>query len=241
MNLRELLDELRNNILRDTSYTVDQRGDENLWSDETLVRYINDAQSQFAARTLCLRDETTPAITQVALVAGQDTYTLDDRVVAVLGARIGNRHLARTTYGGLMKAGAGSLTLASPVNEYHHSSQAYRFYTDRESGKVGVWPAPDLNHLGTLVLRVARKPLTPLVVTNLKAEPEVKEEFHLDLLEWAAWRALRNHDRDAENVIKANSHRARFNDAVTNLAEESKRLLASDIQFDIRTNWSNWS
>lgn len=237
MDVGELLSELRSNILRDVSDELSPQDAGRLWSDPTLVRYINDGQNQFAVKTLFLRDETTPAITQLTLVEGQEVYPLDPRVVAVLGARTDRIHLSRTTYGGLL-SNAGDLTIGGLRRGPCANGQPVRFYTDRETGKLGVWPAPDASWAGkVLTLRVARKPLKPLLAADLKAVPEIPEEYQLDILEWAAWRALRNHDVDGENMAKANSHKKRFEDTANELARQARRLLAQDIQFDVRTNW----
>lgn len=238
MNLQELLHELRCNILRDTSDEVNARNVMQLWDDPTLVRYINDAQSRFAVDTCLLRDETTPEVTRVTLVEGQESYAMDQRVIAVYGVRTTNRHLSRTTYAGLF-SNRGDLTLGDVrVGPTTHGAPRM-FYTDRESGKLGVYPAPDAEYAGqVLIMRVARKPLNRLELDNLKGVPEIPEEFHLDMLELAAWRALRNHDVDAENMNKASMHKKRYEDAVKDLSRKAKRLLAQDIQFDVRANWS---
>lgn len=238
MDLGELLEELRENILRDTSDEVGPRSDIELLSDRTLVRYIQDGVVKFAVATLCIRDETTPEVTRIILREGEDTYPLDPRVVALFGARVGNTHLRRTTYPGLLRH--SDVSLATSIETWGRANTAAPavFYTDRESGKVGVYPRPNAELEGAeLILRVARKPLAPLVPTRLKDVPEVPEEYHLDVLEWAAWRALRNHDADIESVSKASSHKRRFEETVGELSRQAKRLLAQDVQFDVNSHW----
>ena len=65
MNLGDLIEELRENILHDRSDRVEGSEDDQLWSDKTLVRYINEAQTRFAKKTTCLRSKIT-----VRLIAG---------------------------------------------------------------------------------------------------------------------------------------------------------------------------
>ena len=239
MRLEELLDELRGNILRDVSDEVGGQNGGDLWSDRTLVRYIEDGVVRFAAQTCCLRDDTTPELTQITLQAGVDQYALDPRVIAVLNARFpGAYFLSRTTYGGLF-SNRGDLTIGNPVRD-SHAGCPRQFYTDRQTGYLGVFPTPGQGDEGKVVhLRVARKPLKPLTTSDLQAVPEIPEEYQLDVLDWAAYRALRNHDTDAENMAKANSHKNRFEDTVAELSRQAKRLLAQDIQFDLRANWEN--
>ena len=233
MNLQELLEELRENILRDVSDAVSSSAEDFLFSDKSLVRYIDEAHTRFATLSLCLRDETTPEITEVVLAPGQEQYALDPRVVAVLGARMGNRHLSRTTYGAITSP--SSSVVVGAAGTTCAVGRPYLFYTDRETSKLGVYPVPtEEEHLR---LRVARKPLETLTVNALRAVPEIPSEWHLDMLEWAAYRALRNHDADVENMAKANSHKKRFEDTVLELQRQSKRLLLQDLQFNVDANW----
>jgi hypothetical protein len=236
MNLEELLEELRENILRDTSDEVGHNPDSYLTDTRSLVRYIQDGVVKFAVNTLCIRDESTPAVTRVALATGVESYDLDPRVVAIFGARIGATHLRRTTYSGML--GTSDRAHSRPIEDWGRRATPMWFYTDRESGRMGVYPAPDDSLDGyELILRVARKPLEPLTAADLKAVPEIPEEYHLDVLEWAAWRALRNHDADLESMSKASAHKKRFNETVEELSRQAKRLLAQDVQFAPNSHW----
>lgn len=246
MNLQELLDELRNNILRDVSSQVSAGGDQGaMWDDATLVRYINEAQTRFFVKTSFLRDETTPAICQIVLVPGQDAYDLDPRVISVFAARLGNVGAIRKgTYGSLF-ARSGDQTMNTVYTDYlanwqeNPQSRPSLFYTDRETQRLGVYPAPGVNLAGTILnLRVSRRPLVPLSLNNLRATPEAPEDHHMDLLEWAAWKCYRNHDVDTENIPKGSTHAKRFQDAVDEVSREVKRLTTNDVQFDLRNNWS---
>lgn len=246
MILRDLLTELRVNILRDASTAVTGGTEDSLWSDETLVRYIRDAEEKFAAQTLCLRDATTPALTRVTLVAGQADYALDRRTLAVYAAQHGRLQLGRTNYGTRLGAHA-DLVPAQAWLEPGDVGAPRQFYTDRETARIGLYPVPgDAEDGTTLILQVARRPLAPLSIADLDAEPEVPEDYHLDLLEWAAWRALRNHDADldgdANNIgivmARSGAHKKRFEDAVTECKRRLKYLNTQHVAFDVRANWS---
>ena len=65
MNLGELLSTLRGPILNDRSARVAGSSDY-LWTDEQLVLFINEAQRRFAAKSLILRDGTTPEVTELS-------------------------------------------------------------------------------------------------------------------------------------------------------------------------------
>lgn len=75
--------------LRDRFRTrVDDREEPMLWSDADVDAFLNEAQREAAVRARLFRDETTPSICQVTLVAGQTRYLLDPRVIEVIHARI---------------------------------------------------------------------------------------------------------------------------------------------------------
>ena len=248
MKLRELLSELRRNILRDASTaTSGNVADGALWDDETLILYIRDAEEKFAAGTLCLRDSRTPALTQIALEAGVSEYPVDKRVIAVYAVQYdGKINLGKTTHGSRFGANA-DITPNAPTGEPQGTGEPRLYYTDRDSGYIGVYPIPTAEHAGKLLrLQVARRPVNPLNRNVLDAEPEVPDEYHLDLLEWATWRALRNHDADIDGdpanisivMARSSSHKKRFDEAVAECKRKNKYMNTQHVEFGVRANWS---
>lgn len=248
MILRDLLAELRQNILRDVSTIVTGLAQADfLWTDEALIRYIRDAEEKFAAQTLCLRDSKTAAVANITLVAGQNEYDLDPRVISVYNARYGSTiRLGRSSFATLFGA-KGDITPNAAYYEPNSTGQPRLYYTDGDTGSIGFYPTPTTAEAGQVIrLWTARRPLVPLSKNNLDAEPEIPGEYHLDLLEWAAWRALRNHDADIDGdpnniaivMARANSHRNRFNEAVLECKREIKYLQTQHVEFGVNTNWS---
>ena len=86
MTAQELLDELSGGILRDRSSQIGGP-DDSLWSDESLLRYINEAETRLTTIGLVLHDATTTAVTQVPLSEGVAQYTLHPSIIAVISAR----------------------------------------------------------------------------------------------------------------------------------------------------------
>ena len=105
MLLQEWLEELRENVLRDVSDVLGSSSVE-LWSDATLVRYLDEGYKKFCKGTLLLRDATTRAVTQITLASGTDTYPLHKSVLSVISARLdGNAYdLRKTTHDALAGA-----------------------------------------------------------------------------------------------------------------------------------------
>lgn len=237
MTLKELLAELRNNILRDVTYRVGASSDEYLWTDETLIRYINEAERKFCRMTQCLRDKTTAAVTQVTLQPDVAEYVIDKRVLDVLDVHIQGYQL-RPSQNDALNGYPGNVATGSVNVKASRRGRPLLFSLDEADRTLRLYPIPSEEFAGTIAyLRVARLPLNPLTKSNLAASPEVDEDYHLELLEWAAWRALRNHDVDAENMAKASAHKTRFLQAVDEMNIDAKRAKASPVQFGVNARF----
>lgn len=237
MNLGEMLKELRENILRDVTDQVSSTDTGYLWSDAALARYINEAERRFVRKTECLIDKSTPALTQIVLVQGQDEYPLDERIINVLSILYESNALRKTNHSAL-SGFPGDISAGNVVVKAQQPGGPLMFTTDEATRTLRVYPVPDEKAAGKLLyLRVSRLPLKELVVNELTAVPEIPSDHHLDLLEWAAYRALRNHDVDGENMNKASAHKTRFNEALAELGRESKRRSASPVQFGVNARF----
>lgn len=222
MKLRDLLNELRLNILNDRSDRTSGSSDY-LWTDETLVRYINEAQRRFAVRSLVIRDGTTPEVTQVTLRTGVSEYELHPSIIAVISAKLptARRDLVRTGHSVL--AGARQQSDNWDMSEVYEQQPGptLAYSTDEEVSAADegsmtlvtmrVFPAPSAAENGTVLqLRVVRKPLDDLVPSNLMAVPEIPLDHHMEMLDWAAYLALRIVDHDAGDAKRAADFAASF-------------------------------
>jgi hypothetical protein len=215
MNLGDLLSELREGILNDRSDQTSGDSDY-LWTDETLIRYINEAQRRFACRSLVIRDATTPEVVDVVLQQGVDEYTLNAAVLAVISARVEtDRHdMARAGHSVLNRANVSAESWDLALSSTTTPGKPQVFSTDEQvveddAGTLSavtmrVFPTPSTDMDGVKIkLRVCRKPLDKLVINNLEATPEVPEDHHLEMLDWAAYLALRIVDQDAGSAPRA--------------------------------------
>ena len=247
MELGERLNELRQNILRDYSDQIaGDNGD--LWSDETLLRYIKDADRKFARQTLCIRDGGTPtapgnaAITQITLQNGVQNYQLHKSVFAVLSARY------NTDAYDIQRSGHTLTSQFTPPEFFDFDpsvgfnpqpGRPIAFFTDEvlvtapnKSVTLGTYPVPSPTETGTILyLRVLRYPLMKYSLDNLDAECEIPEDYQLDALEWAAYRALRHFDVDAGASAPAQHHKDAFDLAVKDAIKELKRTLFANTTF----------
>jgi len=222
VKLEELLDELRRNLLRDVSDAVSVDQADLLWTDLSLVRYINEGYFRFCRRTHYLRDASTPEVCEVVLEEGVSEYPLHESVLKVLTASYGNLTLSVTSADEMLNVGDDSVGMqARMANNEHRSVSAV--VPDFDRGTLKVVGTPGARDDGkTIYLRVSRLPLERLALDEPEREPEIPEHLQLDILEWAAFRALRNHDHDGENMRKASAHKTQFNEAVEYLLDEAR-------------------
>ncbi len=251
MILSDALSELRQNILRDFSDQIAGTSD-NLWSDSTLLRYIKDGERRFARQALCLRDSTTPAVAQIKLKVGVTTYPLNIAVIAVLSARynIDTFDIQRSGHALVSQFTPPEFLTYDPSTGFNaQPGRPIAFYTDETlvyagAGRVtlSVYPVPSATEDGTILyLRTIRNPLTVYSLDNLNADSEIPEDYQLDCLEWAAYRALRHFDADAGASAPADHHKAAFDEAVLNARKELKRTMFANSTFRYGTNGWNYT
>lgn len=236
MKVAEMLEELRESILRDTTDALSADEVDLLWTDRALLRYLNDGYFRFCERSRILEDATTPEVCEVALVADQKSYPLHKSIL----------HVASATFEGKALKLASMAAAHNEPDEVSHVTPnmalSYRgvtaFLPDYNVGTFYVLGAPSADESGKVVnLRVNRLPLEPISESTINTVPEVPEQYHLDIIEWAAFRALRNHDADAEFMAKASAHSTRFERAVEEARETHRRRTFTGIQFAPSWRW----
>lgn len=222
MNLQQCLDMLKNNILYDRSDRVAGTPDW-LWSDETLVAYINESQRRFARLGLILRDGTSD-VTRVTLQEGVGTYELDPSIIAVMSVRYPGDtadlprggHSAFDTY-----RQPDTYWFDPSMFSSRNPGKPVAFSTDERVGPddndsqtavtLRVYPIPAAAQTGqVLQMRVVRLPVEDLTLDNLEAVPEIPRDHHLEMLDWAAYLALRMVDVDGGFDSKADKFAGTF-------------------------------
>jgi len=251
MTAQELLDELSGGILRDRSSQIGGP-DDSLWSDESLLRYINEAETRLTTIGLVLHDATTTAVTQVPLSEGVAQYTLHPSIIAVISARYSGDpfDLSRAGHDALFAFSRPDTAFFDPaVAPNLPPGKPLAWTTDEQldaksgiSGVVSlrVYPTPSANYLGPLQLRVIRRPLKPLSLDEPDRGPEVPEQYHLGLLDWAAYRALRNIDTDVAEMSKADRFRQTFDEMVSLARRDTLRKLFAPARYSFGLAGWSW-
>jgi hypothetical protein len=253
MTLGDLLQELRENILHDRSDRVAGINDD-LWSDETLVRYINEAHRRFARRALVIRDGTTAEVTEFTLESGVTEYPLHPSVLAVISARyVGDTaDLARAGHSAFdtyrqpdpYYFDPSSLSALTPGKPLAFGTDEYLdFDASGSSGVVTfrVYPVVSADYAsGTIKLRVLRMPINDLTVDNLDAVPEIPADHHLEMLDWAAYLALRGADVDTGLPVQADTFKKTFDENVKIARNHVMRKLFAPTQWGFGRNGFTW-
>lgn len=252
MILSELLDELRTNILRDNSSLL-AGDDDRLWSDTTLVRYINEAYRRFARETLIIRDATTPELTQVALQSGVTLYPLNPAALSVRSVRYHTDaadlpRASHTRLDGYIGASQEQFFDVNTVSDLAPGRpRAWTVDEELQGGPntpitLRVYPEPSADEAGLLMyLRVSRLPLEPLTLDNDAAELEIPEDYHLDILNWAAYRAYSNHDSDGGDATAAEKHKKAFEDCILAAKQDATRRTFAPHGFSLGRGSFSWS
>lgn len=254
VTLTELLSLLRNAILNDRSARTGGSSDY-LWTDETLITYINEAQRRFAVQGLVLRDGTTKEVTQVTLKAGVETYALHPAVLAIVSAKLTTQNADLTRVGHSTLAAyrsptdswtdpAGYLTLPPGLPLAFSTDEQL---SDAETGTLSqvtmrVYPKPSAAEDGQIIqLRVVRKPIETLRASAMSATPEIPEDHHIEMLDYAAYLALRIVDDDAGAPRRAAEFRATFDRNVADARRQALRKMFAPMEWGFgRGGWS-WS
>jgi hypothetical protein len=254
MTLGELLTLLRESILNDRSDRESGSADY-LWTDQTLVTFINEAHRRFARRGLILRDATTDVATKIILVAGQTIYPLHESVISVISAKMVDQNADLT------RVGHSIFSAYSPPTENWIDPASYNSYppgptlaysTDEavnaidgdtfEQVSLRVHPTPRAEDAGKVIrLRVVREPINDFVLADLDAIPEIPRAHHLEMLDWAAYLSLRIVDDDAGAPKRAAEFAQSFETHVKEARNLAMRKMFSPMGWGFGRGGFSWS
>jgi hypothetical protein len=191
MTLQDLITVFRNE--------ADDATEPYLWSDEELIEFANDAESEACRRARLLVDSTS-ALTQL-LVDPLDAgvIALDPSVVFVRRAQLmSGRPLARRT--------VQDMDECNPYWRNAAPSVPNTFITDFQTGSILLHPAPSAESV--LLLTIVRTPLVEM--KNLDDKPEIAPRWHRALRHWMLFRAYSKQDSQANDPKKAADSLALF-------------------------------
>jgi len=171
-----------------------------LWSDEDIVRYLNDAVNEAAERALLIEDSTTDDCCEITLVPGTSTYALHASVIGVKRATFGGKVMHQTSIEAEDESGASWEALTGP--------EPQKFIINGNASEIRILPEP--TEAGTVRLTVYRTPLAPLTVDADTEEPELKTIYHERLKHWVYRCAYLKRDADTLDEAEADRYEGRF-------------------------------
>jgi len=226
----ELIEHTTGPMLDDRANLLEGASDE-LFATSTVLRYLNDAQMKLCREGLVLEDKKTAVVCEITLVAGKQEYDLHPSILIVKAARLSDSDidLARVGYDDnrWLPGFIDSTPEHWDVNQIFvaEPSRPGRFSTDMGTRTIRLDCEPNTDSVGLKVkLSVIRLPLAPLS-EETDNEPEVPEQYHLDLCRFAAGSCLAGTaDIDADLRSLGRSWVSEFNDMATKAKRDKQRL-----------------
>lgn len=174
-----------------------------LWTDEAVTRWLNEAQDEAAVRGRLLLDDSTQAVTRIAVTEGQASYQLHAKVYEIA-------HLHWQPSAAAHRGKPVELVTREWLDR-NHPGWRVRFdcdsmYAIQTEGALRLVPTP--REAGVLTLEAYRLPLKPLV--NDTDKPEIHAASHPYLVYWALHRAFSQPDADGFDPQRAATAEATF-------------------------------
>lgn len=174
-----------------------------LWSDDEIVAYLNEAVQEACERAFLIEDRTTPAACAITVQPGVDTYSLHSSVFQIKRLTCQGRPLEETS--------VEALDAGSPGWEARQG-RPRGFIFEQTSGvqaaRVRLVPTP--NQAGAIALTVYRGALKPLSSGQDTAKPEIHERYHARLKDWVYRCAYLKQDVDTLDKSRAAEFEAQF-------------------------------
>lgn len=191
MTLTELLAEFRT--------AVDDLVAPYLWSDVDVSGYLADAESEACIRARLIVDETTADVAVVLI--GTDAWV--DLAPSVI--EVSRAWLASNPDNPLRQCPPDELDRIHPGWESQTGTPTQYYVCGR---RLRLIPQPTAASGDTLHLRLFRTPLVPLSTSSI--HPEIPEQHHRRLLDWAFHMAFSRRDVDQFDPRRADLHRQIF-------------------------------
>lgn len=250
MKFKQLLYVLRHGILHDQSnQEAGAEFSDFLWSDELLTIYMNEAHRRFAVGSLCLREYKNPEVCSFMLQPYQKEYALHPSITAVISARLEGAKMD------LARAGHSQFdTYRQPDNYFFNTNELQQFppgavvafdtdegMTDDDWGSLSVvnfraYPSPKPEYIRRVWLRVVRRPTIEFSMDQPDLVPQIPPDHHMDMLDWAAYLALRIVDRDGGDPERAAEYQAQFEKHVKEARLIAMRKMFTPMQWGFGRN-----
>jgi hypothetical protein len=223
VELREAVAAVRER-LDDDAVQADGTPGPNAWSDPELIGFFREAQREACERARLIYDDTTPSITQLAVVAAQKVYLLHWSIFDVHRASYNDagESLTPTTEEALDRCAWADDYGLRRIGRWRNRTESkarqfYLTYTPQQKIKLTTYPIPQqityfdqsgVEHPLLLQLAVYRYPTWPLMRINDRFE--IAAKHHERLIDWVLFRAYMKRDTDFYSPAKAMDAQSEF-------------------------------
>lgn len=237
MKLEELLEYTAQEFLDDRVDLVEGDPDE-IWSDSFLTRQFNEAQRILARRAWCIIEYGVAPAGVVTLQTGKALYPLHKSILRVYDATPTTQQapLGRTDDIKLRQpyppnVDAFDVGQAASIAGFtlNQPGIPLAIATDAASKTMRVSPAPSADQNGLqVILKIARMPIKFLDPACLEGCPEVPEEWHLAMCEYAAGKALTLPNVDGQQKTDGRMLLDKFDETVREARRDRQRAEIND-------------
>jgi len=173
----------------------DDVGPEYLWKDATVIRYLNEAESEAAHRAMLLQESADDAVCEIAIVAGQAQYAIHPAVIDIFSAlftRTGATEPEKLHITDVFAADASERHVWRDMVE-----QPTALFQNDTHIRLNRKPATG----GVLRIECHRMPLVKMEQAGDR--PEIAEMHHRYLPYWALYRAFSKPDAETHDENRA--------------------------------------
>lgn len=169
-----------------------------LWSDEEVIRYLNEAAREACERASLIYDEESEAAT-ISFEAEQSSTALHESVFDVV----------RVVWDGKLLSPVAREKLDRTNSQWFSLiGQPTHFYTVHGISSLTLGLYPKYSEAVDVALGVYRRPLATL--EGLDDVPEMHARHHFKLIDWALALAYRKEDEETKDTAKSERHEKAF-------------------------------
>lgn len=213
-------------------------GEDSLYSDALIARYLTEAEKILCRKAWVLEDSTSPQACQISLVENKYDYPIHSKVLFVKTAKLSDSDMELIRVGHADNTTLNARTVYDPdfwnVNTVltETAGRPDRFATDMGTRRIRVRRKPDATAAALkLQMTVVRMPLNAITTAAKDKEPEIPEEFHLDLTLFAAGKCLSHPLVDAGDRRQGLAWLEEFEGRVKEAKRDRMRFQQSEPQF----------
>ncbi|QLI49491.1 structural protein [Pseudomonas phage vB_PaeM_USP_25] len=201
-------------------------------SDEEVTGWLNEAENEAAIRGRLIHESDTPAVCEIAVVAGTASYPLHASLYEL-------SHVAFRPDGGATRKPVllvSSEYLDACMRDWRDREGCPQYAIQSDSG-IRLVPRPDA--AGTLILEGYRLPMEPMLLAEQEtATPEINGAHHRHLVQWALHCGFSIPDTESFDPNRAGIAEAAFTQYFGHRPDSDlRRITREDVPQTVKAFW----